>query len=275
MNKALKLFSWNVNGIRAVIKNGFLGEFLTEVKPDILGLQEIKIANVDREKMAKKFSAQDPSVSGWDFVDYAEYWHSAKKPGYAGTAAFSQIEPLAVGYGFVLPGQTNGEDEEGRVLTLEFERFFFVNTYFPNVRHDLSRLALKEDFNNKWLKHIKKLEKIKPVVTCGDFNVAHKEIDLARPRDNIGNPGFTDEERKWADKFAAAGLIDTFRFVHGDKEKIYSWWSYKFHARARNIGWRIDYFWVSKTLKKNVKEAFILDTQLGSDHCPVGISLEI
>lgn len=263
MAKALKLFSWNVNGIRAAVKSGFFGEFLAEVEPDILGLQEIKISDDARAK------------AEFDFKVYNEYWHPAQKPGYSGTAVFSKIEPLAIGRGFVLPGEIDGDDEEGRVQTLEFEKFFFVNTYFPNARHDLSRLDLKEDFNNKWLKHVKRLEKIKPVVTCGDFNVAHQEIDLARPKDNVGNPGFTAEERKWADEFEQAGLVDTFRLVHGDKEGIYSWWSYKFQARARNIGWRIDYFWVSESLKKNIKEAFILDTQLGSDHCPVGIQLEI
>ena len=159
--------------------------------------------------------------------------------------------------------------------TLEFEKFYFVNCYFPNSNHELSRLKFKEDFNETWLKYVKKLEKKKPVITCGDFNVAHKEIDLARPKDNIGNAGFTPEERKWADKFETAGLVDTFRLIHGDQTGVYSWWSYKFQARARNIGWRIDYFWVSESLKKNIKDAFILDTQLGSDHCPIGIKLEI
>ena len=275
MAKPLKLFSWNVNGIRAAVKSGFFEEFLAEVQPDVLGLQEIKIADTDREKMKKKFSTQGGPASGWDFKSYNEYWHPAQKPGYAGTAVFTKVEPLAIGKGFVAPGKTNGNDEEGRVLTLEFEKFFFVNTYCPNARHDLSRLTLKEDFNDRWLRHVKQLEKTKPVVTCGDFNVAHREIDLARPKDNVGNPGFTNEERRWADRFAVAELVDTFRLVHGDQENIYSWWSYKFQARARNIGWRIDYFWVSQSLRKNVKDAFILDTQLGSDHCPVGISLEI
>jgi len=275
MAKPLKLFSWNVNGIRAAVKSGFFEEFLAEVQPDVLGLQEIKIADTDREKMKKKFSTQGGPASGWDFKSYNEYWHPAQKPGYAGTAVFAKVEPLAIGKGFVAPGKTNGNDEEGRVLTLEFEKFFFVNTYFPNARHDLSRLTLKEDFNDRWLRHVKQLEKTKPVVTCGDFNVAHQEIDLARPKDNVGNPGFTNEERRWADRFAAAELVDTFRLIHGDQKNIYSWWSYKFQARARNIGWRIDYFWVSQSLQKNIKDAFILDTQLGSDHCPVGISLEI
>ena len=270
MAKALKLFSWNVNGIRASVKSGFFGEFLAEVEPDILGLQEIKISDDARAK------------AEFDFKVYNEYWHPAQKPGYSGTAVFSKIEPISASRGFAVPGGPaedvlahNLTDDEGRVITLEFEKFFFVNTYFPNARHDLSRLELKEDFNKRWLAYVKLLEKKKPVVACGDFNVAHQEIDLARPKDNVGNPGFTAEERKWADEFQQAGLVDTFRLVHGDREGIYSWWSYKFQARARNIGWRIDYFWVSEVLKKNTKEAFILDTQLGSDHCPVGIILEV
>lgn len=263
MANILKLFSWNVNGIRAAVRSGFFEEFLLETKPDILGLQEVKISDSAREK------------EEFDFKGYNEYWHSAQRPGYAGTAVFSRLEPLAIGRGFVLPGEVGEDDEEGRVQTLEFEKFFFINTYFPNARHDLSRLGLKEDFNHKWLKHVKKLEKIKPIIAGGDFNVAHKEIDLARPQDNVGHPGFTAEERLWADKFEQAGLTDTFRLVYGDQAGVYSWWSYKFQARARNIGWRIDYFWVSQELKKNVKDAFILDTQLGSDHCPVGLSLQI
>lgn len=276
MAKSLKLCSWNVNGIRAAVKNGGFADFLAQEKPDILALQEIKIADADREKMKKKFSAQGGPASGWDFAGYNEYWHPAERPGYSGTAILSKIEPLAIGRGFSEPGKAEVvDDKEGRVLTLEFENFYFVNTYFPNSRHDLSRLGLKEEFNSNWLAYIKKLQKKKPVATCGDFNVAHREIDLARPKDNMGNPGFTDEERRWADKFSEAGLVDTFRLVHGEKENVYTWWSYKFHARARNIGWRIDYFWVSEELKTKVKEAFIFDTALGSDHCPVGIEVDL
>jgi len=249
----LKFFSWNVNGIRACVKNGFV-DWLKAEKPDIVGLQEIKINDIARAK------------EEFDFAGYNEYWHHAKRPGYSGTAVLSKIEPISV--------ERGDWDDEGRVITLEFDKFYFVNTYFPNSQPELARLKYKEEFNKKWLAYIKKLEKKKPVVTCGDFNVAHEEIDLARPKDNVGNAGFTKEERAWADKFIKHGLVDTFRSIN--KEKIqYSWWSYRLGARARNIGWRIDYFLISDKLKKNVKDVFIRDNQLGSDHAPVGIILEI
>ena len=249
----LKIYSWNVNGIRAGVKNGF-AEWLKDEKPDIVGLQEIKINDEARAK------------EEFDFAGYNEYWHHAKRPGYSGTAILSKIEPLSVDRG--------DWDDEGRVITLEFEEFYFVNCYFPNSNHELSRLDFKEEFNKKWLAYIKKLEEKKPVVTCGDFNVAHQEIDLRNPKENVGNAGFTKEERTWMDKFIKHGLIDTYRLINGDKVQ-YSWWSYRMHVRARNIGWRIDYFLVSEKLKKNIKDAFINDTVLGSDHAPVGIILEI
>ncbi|HRZ30352.1 MAG TPA: exodeoxyribonuclease III [Candidatus Paceibacterota bacterium] len=264
MPTKLKICSWNVNGIRAVVRNG-LADWLKAEKPDIVGLQEIKINDVARAE------------EEFDFAGYNEYWHHAKRPGYSGTAVLSKIEPGATSRGFAVPGskkQEEGKDSEGRVLTLEFEKFYFVTTYFPNAQHELTRLDFKEDFNQKWLAYIKKLEKKKPVVTCGDFNVAHEEIDLTRPKDNVGNAGFTPEERQWMDKFTKHGLIDTFRLIHGEKVQ-YSWWSYRMMARARNIGWRIDYFLVSEKLKKNIKDAFIRDTVLGSDHCPIGIVLEV
>jgi len=276
MSLQIKIYSWNVNGIRAVVKNGFV-EWLKDEKPDIVCLQEIKVTDEAREKHVKKFSAQGGPAVGWDFVGYNEYWHPAERPGYAGTAILTKITPASISYGFKVAGEENNkvlEDKEGRVLTLEFEKFYLINTYFPNANHELSRLGFKEEFNQNWLNYVKKLEKNKPVVTCGDFNVAHQEIDLARPKDNEGNAGFTIEERKWMDKFTKHGLVDTFRLIHGDKIK-YSWWSYRSAARARNIGWRIDYFLVSEKLKKNIKDAFINDTVLGSDHCPVGILLEI
>jgi len=254
MANKLKIYSWNVNGIRAAIKNGF-AEWLKDEKPDIVCLQEIKINDEARAK------------EQFDFVGYNEYWHPAEKAGYSGTAILTKIESISVARG--------DWDHEGRVLTLEFEKFYLVNTYFPNANHELSRLSFKEEFNKKWLEYVKKLEKKKPVVTGGDFNVAHQEIDLARPKDNEGNAGFTKEERAWADKFIKNGLVDTFRLIHGNETGKYSWWSYRIMCRAKNIGWRIDYFLVSKKLKKNIKDAFIDDTVLGSDHCPVGIVLEI
>ena len=253
MATKLKICSWNVNGIRAAVKNGF-GEWLKDEKSDIVGLQEIKINDEARAK------------EEFDFAGYNEYWHHAKRPGYSGTAVLTKIEPLSVDRG--------DWDDEGRVITLEFEKFYFVNTYFPNSNHELTRLDFKEEFNKKWLAYIKKLEEKKPVVTCGDFNVAREAVDLANPKENEGNAGFTKEERVWADKFIKHGLIDTFRFINGNKVQ-YSWWSYRANVRARNIGWRIDYFLVSEKLKKNIKDAFIHDTVLGSDHAPVGIVLEI
>jgi len=264
----LKLCSWNVNGIRAAVKNGF-EDWLKDEKPDIVGLQEIKINDIARAK------------EQFDFAGYNEYWHPAERAGYSGTAVLSKIEPIAVSRGFVVLGESarggqahDLEDIEGRIISLEFEKFYFVNCYFPNANHELTRLGFKEKFNEAWLDYIKKLEKQKPVVTCGDFNVAHQAIDLAHPKENEGNAGFTKEERAWADKFLKHGLIDTFRLIHGEKVQ-YSWWSYRSAARARNIGWRIDYFLVSEKLKKDIKDAFIHDTVLGSDHAPVGIVLEI
>jgi len=253
----LKLLSWNVNGIRAAVKNGFGNMLLTE-RPDILGLQEIKITDRAREEHE------------FDFTGYKEYWNPAIRPGYSGTAILTKIEPISYSSGL---GQKEFDDE-GRVQTMEFETFFFVNTYFPNANHELSRLKYKMDFNTAWLKYVKKLEKTKPVVTCGDFNVAHEEIDLARPKENAGTAGFTKEERTDMTKFLADGLVDSFRLKNADKVQ-YSWWSYRTFARDRGIGWRIDYFLTSEKLTKNIKKAFILDDILGSDHCPVGIILKV
>ena len=255
MAHKLTLMSWNVNGVRAVVKKGF-SDFLKEHQPDVLGLQEIKINNAAREKVE------------FDFADYSEYWNPAERPGYSGTATLVQTKPLSV--------ETEGivGDTEGRLQTLEFEKFYFLNCYFPNANHELSRLDFKQEFNKKFLAYVKQLEKKKPVVACGDFNVAHYEIDLARPKENVGNPGFTDEERAWADTFVEHGLVDTFRHLHPKKIQ-YSWWSYRMLARERNVGWRIDYFFVSKSFLKNVESAFILDEVTGSDHCPVGITIAV
>ena len=254
--KTETFISWNVNGLRAVVKNGF-GDFLKKYQPDVLGLQEIKIS--DETRLQTEF----------DFAGYREHWHSAKRPGYSGTAVLTKLEPLTVGQGFGAPG-----DDEGRVQTLEFERYYFLNCYFPNANHELSRLGFKEDFNRQFLEYIKHLERTKPVIIGGDFNVARAEIDLARPKENIGNPGFTAEERAWADRFVGHGLVDTFRQLHPTAAQ-YSWWSYRSLARARDIGWRIDYFFVSRKLFERVRTAFILPDVFGSDHCPIGLTLEL
>lgn len=257
--KTLTLVSWNVNGIRAAVKNGF-GDFLKEYQPDALGLQEIKISDSAREK------------EEFDFAGYDEYWHPAEKAGYSGTAFLSKTSAkvLNVKNGMGVPEF----DCEGRVQAMEFEKFYFVNAYFPNANHELSRLDYKLKFNDAYLRFVKKLEKNKPVILTGDFNVAHEEIDLARPKDNIGNAGFTPEERAWASELIKNGFVDTFRLINKNKVQ-YSWWSYRTFARERNIGWRIDYFFVSQSLRGKVKDAFILDEVLGSDHCPVGIKIEI
>lgn len=258
----ITLMSWNVNGIRAVIRKDFHG-FLKKYKPDILGLQEVKIAERDR------FDAK------LDFPDYKEYWHSSERPGYAGTAIlinekFLKTNPVLS----VVNGLNHNEfDHEGRVQTIEFKKFYLVNAYFPNTRDDLSRLDFKIEFNNKIFKHVKKLEKKKPVIVTGDFNVAHTEIDLARPKANEKNAGYTIEERTSFDKFLKAGMIDTFRHLNPKKIQ-YSWWSYRFGARTRNVGWRIDYFVASKKLAKNIKEAKILDQMIGSDHCPIELKMK-
>lgn len=255
----MKLISWNVNGIRAAIKNGFL-DFLKNEKPDILGLQEIKISHEARGKEL------------FDFAGYEEYWHPALRPGYSGTAVLVKtglkVKKYQEGMGI------EEFDKEGRIQTLEFDEFYFINAYFPNANHELSRLGFKMRFNEAFIRYVKKLEKKKPVIAGGDFNVAHEEIDLKNAKANVGNPGFTDEEREAMDYFLNNGLADTFRKLNKDKIQ-YSWWSYRFGARARNIGWRIDYLLVSAKLLEKVKNAFILDKIKGSDHCPVGISLDL
>ncbi len=254
----MKLISWNVNGIRAVSKKGFK-DFLQTVKPDVLGVQEIKISSSTRESHE------------FDFAGYREFWHSAERPGYSGTAVF-----IRDGFNDVL-AVTNGMgekkfDREGRSQTVEFKKFYLLNVYFPNSNNELSRLGYKLEFNEALLKYIKKLEKKKPVVITGDFNVAHQEIDLARPKENIGQAGFTAEERDWMTKLLKTGYIDTFRFLNGDKIQ-YSWWSFRAAARSRNVGWRIDYFCASVKLKTLIKKAYIMDQVLGSDHAPVALEL--
>jgi len=263
----MKLISWNVNGIRAVHKKGLFAPFIKKHKPDILCLQETKA---------------QPDQSPIDLPEYEEYWNSAERKGYSGTAIFSKTKPLSVSDGFSVQINKKYDLEdgfgdtttEGRVMTAEFSDFYLVNVYTPNSKRELERLAFRhENWDPAFLDHLKSLEKKKPVVTCGDFNVAHTEDDLARPKDNKKNAGFTPEEREGADNILGGGFVDTFRmFTEGNGH--YSWWSNFAKSRERNVGWRIDYFFVSKSLKSKVKKAEILPEVMGSDHCPVVLEMK-
>ena len=249
----MKIISWNVNGLRAVLKKNFL-EFIEEEKPDILCLQETKCTPDDVEQL-------------WP-ATYTTYWNSAQKKGYSGTAIFTNTKPLEIMTGIGV----SDHDNEGRVLTAEFANFFVVNVYVPNSQRELTRLPYRQRWDRDFLRFLKRLEKKKPVIFCGDLNVAHTEIDLANPRTNMKNHGFTPEERAGFSALVAAGFVDTFReFEKG--EGHYTWWSPMSDARARNVGWRLDYFLVSAKLRPQVKSAFIHAKILGSDHCPVGIEL--
>jgi exodeoxyribonuclease-3 len=261
----MKLISWNVNGIRAVVKKGFV-DFLKAERPDILCLQEIKISDsAHRSLMAKEGSARNQEV--FDFAGYQEFWHSAIRPGYSGTMTLVKDGIKVLGEEKFLA------DDEGRVQILEFAKFYLVNVYFPNANSELSRLDFKLRFNDRLLKFLKKLEKNKPIIICGDFNVAHEPIDLFHPKANEGSAGYTIQERNWMTKFLQAGFVDTFRAQNPAKVQ-YSWWSYRMSARERNVGWRIDYFCVSLYLLKSIESSFINDKISGSDHCPVGIILK-
>ena len=252
----MKLLSWNVNGMRAVLSKGFM-QFLKAQSPDILCLQETKANGF-------QFEAQG----------YVQYWSHAEKKGYAGTAVLAKTKPLKVSYGMGIPEH----DREGRIIVCEFEKFMLVNVYTPNSQRELARLEYRQGWDRDFLKLLKTLEKTKPVIACGDFNVAHKEIDIARPKDNMttatrpGNAGFTDQEREGFQNLIDAGFIDTFRKFN-KKPGNYTWWSYMFNARAKNIGWRIDYFLISGLLMPMLKGAFILPEVMGSDHCPVGVGM--
>src|SRR6056297_439435 len=252
----MEIFSWNVNGIRAIIKKNFK-DFLSRYNPDILGLQEIKISQKDIEK------------ENLAFKNYKVYWNPARKPGYSGTAVLLKKDI----YNSLKNVFSLSEDTEGRVQCLEFKDFYLVNTYFPNAGPDLERLDFKIEFNNKLLNKIKKLEKNKPFVIGGDYNVAHREIDLARPKQNAGNAGFTREERDWMSTFLNSGFCDIFREFHPQTRK-YTWWTYRApRARAKNIGWRIDYFCVSGSILERVEKGEIKDKVKGSDHAPVKIKI--
>lgn len=248
----MKLISWNVNGIRAAIKKGFC-DFVKTEDPDILCLQETKAR---------------PEQVNLELAGYHKVWNSAEKKGYSGTAVFSKIPPINV--------QLNTDSEEhsgeGRVITAEFKDFFLVNVYTPNAKRGLLRLDYRQEWDTHFLEYLQKLEKKKPVIFCGDLNVAHKEIDLKNPKSNKRNAGFTDEEREGFSRYVRAGFVDTFREFNKEPGN-YTWWSYMFNARAKNIGWRIDYFAISQSLKPKLTDAFILPKIMGSDHCPVGIIL--
>lgn len=265
----MRIYSWNVNGIRAVHKKGLFVPFVEKHQPDVLCLQETKAHQGQSEV---------------DLPDYEEYWNSADKKGYSGTAIFTKQKPLAVinglpldiakKYGLIADGYGD-PNKEGRVITAEYEKFYIISVYTPNAKDDLSRVPLRhKQWDPAFLAYCKELEKKKPVVFCGDLNVAHTEDDLARPKPNIGKKGFTDEEREGFQNFLDAGFIDTFRmFTKGNGH--YSWWTHWANARARNVGWRIDYFLVSQTLKDKVKKAEIHAGVMGSDHCPVSIELMV
>lgn len=250
----MKLISWNVNGIRAAMGKGFL-DFAQNSDADVICIQETKM---------QEGQAQVP------LEGYRQYWCSAEKKGYSGTAVFTRKEPLSVSYGIGV----EEHDKEGRVITAEYEDFYLVNVYVPNSQNELKRLGYRMKWEDDFRAYLKKLENKKAVVSCGDFNVAFKEIDLKNPKTNRKNAGFTDEERQKMGELQAAGFIDTFRYFYPDLEGVYSWWSYRFNARKNNAGWRIDYFLVSESLKSNLKGAEILTDVYGSDHCPVTLELE-
>ena len=250
----MKLVSWNVNGIRSAVSKG-LGAFLEKEPPDVLAVQETKLHEaLESEKL--------------DSLGYTQYINPAEKKGYSGTSIFTRAEPISVSNGI----GDRRFDSEGRVQTAEFREFFLLNCYFPNAQRDLARLDYKLEFDAKFLDFAKGLDRKKPLVICGDFNVAHQEIDIARPRENRGNAGFTDEERAWMSKLLSEGFADSFRKLHHDTVK-YSWWSYIANARRRNIGWRIDYFVVSDRLMPNVLGSDILTEVRGSDHAPIVLTI--
>lgn len=253
--KKMKLISWNVNGIRACINKGFY-DVLTNSQADIFCVQETKMqeGQIEIEKYG-----------------YHTYMNSAVKKGYSGTLVFSKVKPLNCHYGI----NKEEHDQEGRVVTLEYENFYLVNCYTPNSQTELKRLDYRMQWEDDFLNYLNSLKANKPVILCGDLNVAHQEIDLKNPKTNRKNAGFTDEERAKMTQLLNNGYIDTFRYLYPDKTGIYSWWSYRFNARKNNAGWRIDYFIVSDDLKDSIKEAYIYTDIMGSDHCPVGLEIDL
>lgn len=249
----MKMISWNVNGLRAVVGKGFIDIF-NSLDADIVCLQETKL--------------QEGQID-LSFEGYAQYWNYAVKKGYSGTAVFTRVQPLSVSYGLGI----EEHDQEGRVITLEFDKFYLVNVYTPNSKDGLARIDYRMQWEDDFRAYLKKLEENKPVVVCGDLNVAHTEIDLKNPKTNRNNAGFSDQERGKMTELLDAGFIDTFRYFYPDVTGAYSWWSYRFNARKNNAGWRIDYFLVSESLKNELKGASILNDIYGSDHCPVMLEI--
>ena len=255
----MKLISWNVNGLRAAMTKGF-EEFFKKENADIFCIQETKMQESQIDENIKNMLG-----------DYYVYWNSAEKKGYSGTAIFSKIKPINVTYGIGI----EEHDKEGRVITLEFKEFYMVTIYTPNSKRELERLEYRQIWEDEIRKYLSELDKRKPVIMCGDLNVAHKEIDLKNPKTNRRNAGFTDEERNKMTELLDNGFVDSFRYLYPDKEECYTWWSYMFHAREKNVGWRIDYFIVSEKIKHKIEEAKIYQDILGSDHCPVGLEIKV
>lgn len=251
----MKFISWNVNGIRAAVEKGFL-DYFREIDADFFSLQETK--------------CQENQIA-LELPGYFQYWNSAEKKGYSGTAVFTKHEPISVTYDLGI----EDHDQEGRVITLEYEKFYLVNVYTPNSGEELKRLEYRLEWERDFREYLVKLSEKKGVILCGDLNVAHREIDLKNPKSNRKNAGFTDEERGEMDKLIAAGFVDSFRYLYPDLTGAYSWWSYRFNARKNNAGWRIDYFMVSENLKENIGLAAIHNEVMGSDHCPVELQLKV
>ncbi len=251
----MKLISWNVNGLRAIWKKGF-SNFFEKTNADIFCLQETKMQE----------GQLDISFDG-----YYQYFNSAVKKGYSGTAIFTKKKPLSINYGIGI----EEHDQEGRVITLEFSHFYMINVYTPNSKSELERLEYRQKWEDDFRKYLTKLDKQKPIVLCGDLNVAHNEIDLKNPKTNHQSAGFTDEERGKMTELLEAGFIDTYRYLYPNKENVYSWWSYRMKAREKNVGWRIDYFIVSSRLRDNIEDAKILMEVMGSDHCPVELLIKM
>lgn len=251
----MKLISWNVNGLRAVMNKGFK-EFFESIDADAICLQETKLQEGQIE-----FAPEG----------YYTYWNSAVKKGYSGTVIFTKAKPINVTYGIGI----EEHDQEGRVITAEYEGFYLVDCYTPNSQRELTRLDYRMKWEDDFRKYLEELNQKKPVILCGDLNVAHNEIDLKNPKTNRHNAGFTDEERNKMTELLGAGFTDSFRYLYPDKTDIYSWWSYMFHAREKNAGWRIDYFIVSNSIKDKIKDSKILTEIMGSDHCPVELDIEI